>query len=761
MDHSPDIRKIAFVGNYSPRKCGIATFTTDLCESVALRFPAVQCFAVPVTDIPEGYSYPDRVRFEIKEQDLDSYKRAADFINISQTDVVCIQHEYGIFGGPAGSNILSIMRNLNAPIVTTLHTVLTAPTAQQKRVLEDVVHLSDIVVVMTAKAAEFLKTIYKIDEGKIRLIPHGIPDVSFIDPNFYKDQFGVEGKTVLLTFGLISPNKGIENVVKALPSVINKFPNFVYMVLGETHPNLVRNEGEVYRLGLQRLAEELGVDKNIIFYNRFVSIEELKEFIVMADLYITPYLTEEQVVSGTLAYSFGAGNAIISTPFYHAAELLGNNRGVLVPFNDPPAIAQAILSLLQNDIERHLMRKNAYLAGRDMVWPNVATRYRNVFGEARLRHPMVTRRKVTMKPLDMQQHELPAIKIGHMQCMTDTTGILQHASYNVPNFSEGYCTDDNARALILTVLFEELEAVDPKELLRLGTIYLSFLNYAFDRTTRRFRNFMGYDKRWNDETGSEDSHGRAIWALGTCIARSAKPGFQNLAGMLFERALSSVVDFTSPRAWAFGIIGIHEYLRRFNGDLLVHNARQALAGKLYDLYLASADTEWPWFEQEVTYCNSRLSQALILSGRWMDNGDMLNAGLNSLRWLAKIQTSSKNHFRPIGANAFYRRHSPLPAYDQQPIEAHSMISACLEAYRTTGEITWYNEAWKAFQWFLGRNDLGLSVYDSQTGGCRDALHIDRLNQNQGAESTLAFGLSLAEMTDTVNTLENLTAPQPK
>src|SRR3989338_7870665 len=394
-----DIKKIAFIGNYLPRHCGIATFTTDLCEVYATQNPSVQVFAIHVTDIEEGYDYPERVRFEIKEQAIDSYKAAADFLNLNDIDAVCLQHEFGIFGGDAGSYILALLRQLKMPIITTLHTVLKNPSALQRRVMDELLGLSDYVVVMTQKAVEILKTVYAMHESKIRLVPHGIPDVSFIDPNFYKDQYGVEGKTALLTFGLLAPHKGIEVVLRALPKVLKEHADTVYIIVGATHPNLLRHEGEAYRIFLQRICDELRISKNVIFHDRFVSPEELTELLVLADIYLTPYLEEAQIVSGTLAYSFGVGNAVISTPYWHATELLSDGKGILVPFNDPEAIGQAIIRLIGNENERNAMRKNAYLLGREMIWSNVASKYASIFEESRMKRPPAMKNKIKMYPL--------------------------------------------------------------------------------------------------------------------------------------------------------------------------------------------------------------------------------------------------------------------------------------------------------------------------------------------------------------------------
>ena len=437
MKPTSDIRKIAFLGDYLPRKCGIATFTTDLRCAVAKEFPALQCLVVPVNDHAEGYDYPAEVRFEIAEQDLPSYLRAADFLNITDVNVVCVEHEFGIFGGPAGSHVLALLRELNMPIVTTLHTILREPSADQRRVMRELIRRSTRLVVMSERGREFLRDVYQAPENKIDLIPHGIPDMPFADPNYFKDEFGVAGKQVLLTFGLLSPNKGIEYALRALPDIIREFPSVVYIVLGQTHPNLLRNEGEAYRLSLERLAKDLGVQKNVVFFNRFVELEELMRFIGAADIYLTPYLTESQITSGTLAYAFGAGNAVVSTPYWHAAELLTEERGKLVPFRDAPAIAVAVVELLRDGTLRHTMRKNAYKLGRDMVWSRVAQLYAKSFEQARLDHSFVGRKSSPIKTLDEQPGLLPELKLDHLFRMSDSTGIFQHASFTVPNFSEG------------------------------------------------------------------------------------------------------------------------------------------------------------------------------------------------------------------------------------------------------------------------------------------------------------------------------------
>src|SRR5438309_4211271 len=614
MQETSNIREIAFLGDYLPRKCGIATFTADLLGAVAAEYPEKHCFAVPVNDVNDGYEYPDVVRFEVEEQDLPSYQRAADFLNIGNADIVCLQHEFGIFGGPAGSHVLALLRELRMPIVTTLHTVLRTPNPEQRRVMQELISRSARLVVMAERGRQMLQEIYQAPPAKIDVIPHGIPDIPFVDPNYYKDQFGVEGRTVLLTFGLLSPNKGIEHVLHALPEILAEFPDVVYIVLGATHPNLLREQGEAYRLSLERLAKKNKVQKHVIFYNRFVELEELKEFIGAADIYLTPYLNEAQITSGTLAYAFGAGKAVLSTPYWHAAELLAEERGVLVPFGDAAAIAREVVGLLRDETRRHAMRKNAYKLGREMIWSNVAQLYMRSFELSRLEGAALSRKSLLTKTLDKKPRELPEFKLSHLSRMTDSTGLFQHAIFTVPNFSEGYCTDDNARAFILAVLLDELEE-QPERVRTLATTYAAFLNHAFDPKTKRFHNQLSFDRRWLDEQGSEDSHARALWALGVGVGRSPHRSFQIMAAELFAQALPSVTEFTSPRAWAFSLLGIHEYLQRLSGDRSASQVRDTLTARLMELFDRVAQPDWPWFEDVLSYDNAKLAHALILSGK--------------------------------------------------------------------------------------------------------------------------------------------------
>ena len=738
--------RIAIIGNYLPRQCGIATFTTDLCNAVSTEYGTERLFALPVNDPESQYDYPERVRFELTEEELSSYERAAEFLNFTNVDLVCVQHEYGIFGGTAGSHILELLRKLRVPVVTTLHTVLREPNPDQHRVMVELAELSDRLIVMSQHSSQFLQEIFQVPAAKIDVIPHGVPNLAFVDPNFYKDRFGVGGQSVLLTFGLLSPNKGVETVIDALPRILSHNSNVTYIIAGATHPHIRKREGDKYRESLQTLAKDLGVENNVIFHNRFVSPEEMMEFIGSADIYITPYKNEAQVVSGTLAYAMGAGKAIISTPYWHALELLDQSRGVLVPFNDPDAIAVQTIALLENEAERHAMRKRAYLYSRNMVWKSVAQDYMRSFQRARAERMWNPRLVSPNEAAADDVASLPPVTLTHLRRMTDDTGMLQHAVFAVPNHHEGYSTDDNARALIVSILVEQLGGDGEAEARKLASRYLAFLWLAFNSANGRFRNFLSYERHWLELQGSEDSHGRALWSLGTAVNQTVDEGLRGLAGRLFELAVPATLSFTSPRAWAFSLFGIQQYLDRFPGDRSAQMQRDILADKLLNIYRITCAPGWNWFEDSLAYSNARLSQALLMAGSHTSNEEWLTAGLESLEWLEKQQCCTMNgHFVPIGSQGFYSKGSGKARFDQQPLEAGGTVSACLQAYRATGDERWRTQAWTAFNWFLGDNDLKTALYDTGTGGCRDGLHPDRANENQGAESTLSFLMALLEM----------------
>jgi glycosyltransferase involved in cell wall biosynthesis len=743
MTGADQIRRFATLGNHLPRHCGIATFTTHLTDALVEALPGADGFVLAMNDAGRRHAYPSRVRFEIGEGDLSSYRRAADFLNVNQVDVLSVQHEYGIFGGKAGAHLLELLRDLRMPIVTTLHTILSEPNPSQRMVLEELARLSGRLIVMSESGAELLKRVHDIPADQIDLIPHGIPHVPVGGRS--KERLGLSGKTVILTFGLLSPDKGIEYVVNALPEILAAHPETVYVVLGATHPHVVEREGEAYRLMLEARAKHLGVDGSMIFHNRFVNQAELTEFLSATDIYITPYLNAEQITSGTLAYAVGAGKAVISTPYIYARELLADGRGALVPWRDSGAIAREVVELGRDPVRYRTMCARAAEHGRDMTWPAVARQYVETFSRALANEKHRRRSSFQAQTLASRPAGWPEIDLRHVRTLTDDTGILQHAIFSIPRYEDGYCLDDNARGLLLMTVLEEAGTDDPAAVRALASRYLGFVNYAFDRSSGRFRNFLSYSRQWIEPHGSEDSQGRALWALGAVVGRANDPGRRSLAGDLFHGALPATTTFTSPRAWAYVLLGIEEYLRAFQGDSTVEGLREDLATRLFGLFQRTSTQEWSWFEDSVTYCNARLSQALIVSGTRMHRTEIVDAGLRSLDWLVSLQVSHEGDFAPIGCNGFLSRGGAAAVFDQQPVEACTVTSACLAAHGVSGDARWMERGTRAFEWFLGQNSLQQWLYDASTGGCRDGLHADRTNRNQGAEATLSFLLALCEM----------------
>ncbi len=756
------LQRVALLGTYLPRKCGIATFTSDLTEAMAAVAPRLDVFAVAMNDRAEGYRYPPRVHFEINDKRLVEYRLAADFLNVSKTDVLIVEHEYGIFGGAAGSHLLELMRRVRMPVLTTLHTVLKNPNDDQRRVMNQIVEASDYLIVLADKAEGFLRQVYDVPEHKIAPIPHGIHDVPFVDPNYYKDKFGVEGRRVILTFGLLSPGKGIEHMIEALPDVVARYPDAIYIVLGATHPGVVAHSGEDYRIGLKRRAAELGVAEHVMFVNKFVETEELMEFLGAADLYVTPYLNEEQICSGTLAYALGTGNAMVSTPYWYAQEMLGDGRGVLVPFRDARAMAGAVIDLFERETERHAMRKRAYQFTRSMVWSAVAGQYLDLAVRAqqdRKREPRVIAASREVRP---ETPGLPELKLDHLRRLTDATGLLHAAKYIVPDRGAGYRTDDNARALI-AVLMAQTHAGDTSgvDLDVLSGLYLSFLDHALDRKSGRIRRSLSYDRRWLDDGDSDECHGRAIWALGEAVARAQVRGIGAVAMSLFHDALGATATFKDAHAIAYALVGIHAYLRKFGGDSAVRRARESLANDLHARFQRAASvSDWPWLGDKLSPIAARLPQALLLSGRWMFDNAMIEQALRSLEWLINVQTS-EGRFAPVGNQGVFARGHTKPRFDQHPADAHATIDACLEAFHVTADTRWLDRAHQAFNWFLGDNDLHLPLYDHVTGGCCDALTAQGVNENQSAGATLAWLLSLMLLAEHRVESDKLTAaPTP-
>jgi glycosyltransferase involved in cell wall biosynthesis len=697
------LQRVAFIGNHLPRRCGIATFTHDLHRAVAASRQDLETCVIAMTDPGCTYDYPPAVRFQVREEIIDDYGLAAELLNDGDFDVVSLQHEYGIFGGKAGNDIVGLLKRLDMPVVTTLHTVLAEPTPAQRDTLDRIIEASAKVVVMAEKGRELLQSVHNVPGRKIEVIAHGIADFPFLETHQAKAKLGFDGKTVILTFGLLSPSKGIENVINAMPAIIRSCPTAVYVVLGATHPNLLRHQGEAYRDSLTSRVRELGIDDHVVFFDQFVDQAMLLDFISMCDVYVTPYLNEAQMTSGTLAGSFGLGRAVVSTPYWHARELLADGRGILVPFGDAKALSTEITGLLTNDVRRHAMRKRAYAASRSMTWAQTAKRYLSVFEAVReTAEPGI--------PIDAIVYGskgfiTPEIRIGHLLSLCDSTGLLQHAVHSIPNRSHGYCIDDNARALLFACALASS----------------------------------------GEDQGSEDSHGRTLWALAECAREDTDPSRRRWAAALFKTALPAVEEFSSPRAWAFSLLGLDAYCTVVGADLLANRLRKLLADRLMALFATTETEDWVWFEDLLAYDNARLPQALIQTGLTTQTRPYVEVGLRSLRWLMAQQTASSGCFRPVGTKSFGNLRQKPEAFDQQPVEASATIAACLAAWRVEDGTEWPAGAMRAFDWFLGENDLHTTLIDLDTGRCSDGLHPDRPNENKGAESVLSYLLGLTEI----------------
>jgi glycosyltransferase involved in cell wall biosynthesis len=733
------IQQVAFIGNHLPRLCGIATFTHDLHRAVSMARPDLETGVVAMTNPGGAYDYPKAVRLEIQDDNIDEYVEAAEFLNKAGFDVVCLQHEYGIFGGQAGGHITELLSRLKMPVITTLHSVLAEPTPTQYDVMQRVIDTSSKIIVMSEKGQQLLQSVHDVPADKVEIIPHGIPDMPFRETHVTKAKLGFTGKAVILTFGLLSPNKGIETMLDAMPGIIKSCPNAIYVILGATHPNLVRQQGETYRDGLMARVRQLGIQDHVVFFNQFVEQATLLDFISMCDVYVTPYLNEAQMTSGTLAYSFGLGKAVVSTPYWHAKELLSDGHGILVPFGDAPAISGEIAALLTNDVRRDAMRARSYAASRSMTWPETAKRYLTAFENA---HQRTRSEKSLPAPVTSMRkgHAIPEMRMGHFLSLCDSTGMLQHAVRSVPDRAHGYCIDDNARALLFASALR-----NSAETNEITARFAAFIQHAWNPDTQRFRNFMSYERRWLEESGSEDSHGRTLWALAECARNDSDSSRRKWAAALFKTALPAVEQFSSPRAWAFTLLGLDTYCALEVADTSASGMRKLLADRLMALFLASQRKDWSWFEDVLAYDNARLSQALIQTGLATRTPRYVEIGLRSLRWLMSLQTTATGYFRPVGSKSFGKIRQKPAAFDQQPVEACATISACLAAWRADNDAEWLAGATRAFGWFLGENDLQTALIDPNTGSCSDGLHPDRPNENKGAESVLSYLLGLLEI----------------
>jgi glycosyltransferase involved in cell wall biosynthesis len=727
---------MAFVGTYPPRRCGIATFTHDLTEAVISQSGQATPMVLALTD-PEGeYAYPAEVAHEIRHGAKGDYARAAELVSYSDVRVALLQHEYGIFGGDDGSYVLDFLAPLRVPSIATLHTVLKRPSASQRSIVQQMATHCARLVVMSQVAKDLLATSYGVHGPSIQIIPHGIPALQPIDQQALKARFGVAGRRMLLTFGLLSTNKGIETAIRALPAVIERFPDVVYFVVGATHPVVLSRDGEAYRTMLEREAERLGVRDHVVFRDQFVSRTELGHYLQAADIFVTPYLNEAQVTSGALSYAMGAGAAVVSTPYWHAQELLAEGRGRLFPFSDHNALARTLLELFGSDSELARARSAAIELTRSMQWPNVGRSYLDLAAQA-----LAEAQPKRPPPKLKRASSLPELRLDHLQRMTDDTGVIQHATHSVPARHTGYCVDDNARALIVALHADRLQTSSKTQ--RLVTTYLAYLHYA-QRDDGSFINFMSYGRTLLEgERCSDDCIGRAIWALGTTVRLATDQGCRALARSMFMQALPSTRS-VGPRGMALAILGLTNLLVAEPESVELREALDTLTAALLGRYREQATDDWRWFEPDLTYDNATLPLALFKAYAITRDAETLRVARAALDFL-DTTCFANDLLQLIGNEGWHRRGGEKAYADEQPIDAAAFVLAFRGAYLATDEPHYLRRMRDAFGWFLGENRLGLPLYDFSTAGCRDGLGVGHVNANQGAESTVCFLMALIDM----------------
>ncbi len=742
------IDHIALIGNFLPRKCGLATFTTDTFTALKGRFADLKIDVYAMDDHPGLYDYPPEVTRSIPDQDRIAYLDAARAIEASGAQAIWLQHEYGIFGGSAGEHILALLDRVSIPVIVTLHTVLEKPDADQRRVMEGLLRRCARVIVMAERGREILERVYGASGRNIVMIPHGVPDRDFVDPDSLKSRFGWDRRRVVLTFGLLAPGKGIEVMIEALPAIVAQHPNVLYAVLGATHPNLVKHEGEKYRDGLKALAAELGVSANIDFIDAFLEHDALIDYLQAADIYATPYLNPAQITSGTLSYAVGVGKAVVSTPYVHATEILGDGHGVLVDFGDSAAFAREINALLSSDRNRLKLSERAYARGRTMIWPRLA--------EVAMREIV---QMVAAKPQRLPTSTVATIPLkpdfAAVERMSDATGMLQHSIYSVPDRRHGYCIDDNARALMLVSQMVEMDEAARDTWM---TIYASFLQYAWNPEARRFRNFMNFDRTWCEDFGSEDSNGRTLWALGVTARDAQLAKHRDWALSMFDMTASLALELGSPRAHAFAMLGAAAIIEAYPSHTLARTILSRFGDELRGLLEEARRPNWEWFEIVLAYDNARLPEALIRAGTALGRDDLVKCGIATLDWIVGKQTSPEGRFRAVGSESFGRVYAEPLQFDQQPLEAQATIDACSAAFDASKDLRWVEEAGRAYRWYLGHNDLDLPLATTQDGGCFDGLMPNGLNRNQGAESILALQLAGCTISGLAKRAESVAGP---
>jgi glycosyltransferase involved in cell wall biosynthesis len=742
-------KKVAFISSFPPRKCGIATFTSDLIEGTALAAKGDFEPLVVAMRSDSDLKYSDPVKFEIRQNVKSDYICAADYINFSHVDVISVQHEFGLFGGDGGAYLNLLLNRLKAPTITTLHTVLDDPEPAYHKSLVDVCDASYKVITMNERGVGMLRDIYGISDKKLELIAHGIPDLSFVDTNYYKHKFGMEGRRTILTFGLINKNKGIEVMLRAMPAIIKAEPSVLYIVLGMTHPSVLKHEGESYRFSLQQMVKELGLQEHVIFHNRFVKDEELHNFLCAADIYVTPYLKREQLTSGTLSFAVGTGKAVVSTRYWAATELLADGRGKFVQFGDSKQMAEAIVEILQSDSLYYSMRRRAYDYGRSRTWPKIGQAYWNTFSAKSL--PMRIAAKAALSAVEtISNIEVPEPSLNHLRKLTDDTGLFQHARFTVPDRKCGYCTDDNARAAIAMAKY--YTQYPESEALELFATYLSFILHS-QNSDGSIRNFMNFDRTWLKNEPANDAFGRVLWALGTVMARPPSPSYLSIIKDCFDRSVK-YVDKQYPRGMAYSVLGMSDYLEQFPGASDIKRQLTIAADRLMAQYRENSHPNWQWFEDALTYDNAVLPHSLFAAGLALEDKKYFEVAEEACEFLL-ANTFNGDHFSFVGCNGWYERGGARATFDQLPTEAASMVMMLRAAYDATRSSRFLMLQRKAFDWFLGQNDLHTPLYDFRTKGCCDGLMAGGVNINQGAESTLSFLLSLLAIVETYSIIDKV------
>lgn len=747
-------RRVVLIGSFPPRRCGIATFTRDVHDALKTAAPELDCRVVAMTDVGGDHDYGPEVMVQVRQDRAADYLEAARRINESNPDAVCVQHEFGLYGGPAGEYLMLMLDAVTAPVTTTLHTLLTRPDADQRRVLDRLIARSARVIVMAERGRRILADVWNAPSSKIVVTPHGAPDRPLIDTAGPKARLGLNGHEVMLTFGLLSPGKGLESVIRALPRIIQARPTALYVVLGATHPHLIAREGEAYRDGLSDLARELGVGDQVRFHNRYVDTPLLLDWLAAADLYVTPYLNEAHITSGTLSYAVALGKAVISTPYWHAQELLADGRGVLTPFNDPDALAGAAIDLLGDPSRMATLRRRAWEAGRETIWSRLADRYIGAFAEAHAAQSAA--RIANAGPGGHRPDPLPRPALGGVRRMTDSVGMMQHSIHDIPDRNHGYCVDDNARALLLMHRLRSVGA-HSAETQALAETYSAFVHHAWNDDAGRFRNFMAYDRSWLEDIGSDDSVARAWWSVAVTACEAASPALRRWARHMAIRIIPHLDGFTALRTYAFLVLGLASLVRAEPDLTRERDLLERLARGLAGVLAGRESHDWRWFEDGLTYDNARLPEALLRAGQVLADEAMIQGGLRSLDWLCRMQTGVGGVFRAVGTANFGRPFTVEEPFDQQPLEAAATVDACAAAFAASGDARWLAEARRAFDWFLGKNDLGAPLADPLTGDCYDGLTARGPNHNRGAESVLSFQLAACAML----TLERIAQPGPR